>query len=223
MVKFSSIVEQHPTIERTLSRRKERKEATIQHILNTAEHIFAKRGLLSPSIREIAEAAGMSKQALMHHFPSKDLLWHAVIEQIYINSEMLFSLLLTVLISPEDSDALDRLLLALEQPQIQNMSRFLLRAYIDDHEAQALEDRSLILLNQEQLLELTTKFEIENGPRLYVRFTNLNLLLVSTIAVSTTKNTDLLPSQDPNYWRRQQMIDVVNLYKEIFSIKKTNL
>ena len=206
MVKFSFIVEQHPIIERTLSRRKERKEATIQHILNTAEHIFAKRGLLSPSIREIAEAAGMSKQALMHHFPSKDLLWHAVIEQIYINSEMLFSLLLTVLISPEDSDALDRLLLALEQPQIQNMSRFLLRAYIDDHEAQALEDRSLILLNQEQLLELTTKFEIENGPRLYVRFTNLNLLLVSTIAVSTTKNTDLLPSQDPNYWRRQQMI-----------------
>ena len=136
---------------------------------------------------------------------------------------MLFSLLLTVLISPEDSDALDRLLHALEQPQIQNMSRFLLRAYIDDHEAQALEDRSLILLNQEQLLELTTKFEIENGPRLYVRFTNLNLLLVSTIAVSTTKNTDLLPSQDLHYWRRQQMIDVVNLYKEIFTTKKTNL
>ncbi len=199
-----------------MSLRKERKEATIQHILKTAEHIFAKRGLISPSIREIAEEAGMSKQALMHHFPSKELLWNGVIEQIYINSEILFSLLLTVLNDPEDSDKLEKLLYALEQPQIQNMSRFLLRAYIDDHEAQAFEDRSLILLNQEQLIEMTTKFDIENSPMLYLRFTNLNLLLVSAIAVSTTKNTDLLPSQDHHYWRRQQIMDVINLYKELF-------
>jgi AcrR family transcriptional regulator len=219
MVKSTSTRESYPISELGLSLRKEKKEATVQHILKTAEHIFAKRGLISPSIREIAEASGMSKQALMHHFPSKELLWSGVIEQIYINSEKLFSLLFTVLNDPGDEDGMTRLLDALEQPQIQNMSRFLLRAYIDEHEAQALEDRSLILLNQEQLLELATKFEIENSPRLYLRFTNLNLLLVSTIAVSTTKNTDLLPSQDHHYWRRQQIIDVINLYKDLFTSK----
>ena len=191
----------------------------MQQILNTAEHIFAKRGLLSPSIREIAEAAGMSKQALMHHFPSKELLWKGVVERIYTNSKTLFSLLFSVLDAPENTDSLNKLLLALEQPQIQNLSRFLLRAYIDEHEAQTLEDRSLILLNQEQFHEIITKFNIEKDPMLYLRFSNLNLLLLSTIATYTTKNTDLLPVQDLKHWRRQQIIDVINLYKDIFSHK----
>ena len=199
-----------------MSQRKARKEATIEHILNTAESIFSQRGLLSPSIREIAQAAGMSKQALMHHFPSKDLLWKGVLDRIYTNSETLFDLLLDALIHPDLPEKLEQLLIALEQPKTQNLARFLLRAYIDEHEAQALEDRSLILLNQAQLSALSTHFNIPNSPMLYLRFSNLNLLLVSTIATHTTKNTDLIPMNDLKYWRKQQLIDVINLYKDMF-------
>ena len=203
-----------------MNSRKAKKEATIEHILSIAEHIFAQRGLIAPSIQEIARAAGMSKQALMHHFPSKERLWIQVIERVHNRGEMLFSLLITILTDPKDQTAEATLLRTLERPQTQRLARFLLRAFVDEQENEVLDDRSLVLLNQQSLSLLTSRLQLPNDPQLYLRFSNLNLLLLSTLATFTTKNIDLLPVEDAGFWRRQQLLDVLNLYKDAFRTKK---
>ena len=50
-------------------------------ILDRAAALFASRGFAKTSVRDIADAVGLSKAGLLHHFPSKDALWTAVIGQ----------------------------------------------------------------------------------------------------------------------------------------------
>lgn len=45
-----------------------------ERILTAALAAFAARGVGASSIQDVADAAGMSKQALMHHFRTKELL-----------------------------------------------------------------------------------------------------------------------------------------------------
>ena len=49
-----------------------------ERILSAALATFAARGFEASSIAEVADAAGMSKQALMYHFPTKVLLREGV-------------------------------------------------------------------------------------------------------------------------------------------------
>ena len=49
-------------------------------ILNEALRLFAHNGYGSTSIREIAEAAGITKPTLYYHFGSKEGLFHALVE-----------------------------------------------------------------------------------------------------------------------------------------------
>ena len=49
-------------------------------ILTAALSAFAARGVGASSIQDVADAAGMSKQALMHHFRTKELLRAGVYE-----------------------------------------------------------------------------------------------------------------------------------------------
>jgi len=50
-------------------------------ILDAAESLFASHGVDGVSIREIAEAAGISKATVFHHFDSKDALYQAVVRR----------------------------------------------------------------------------------------------------------------------------------------------
>jgi len=49
-----------------------------ERILAAALTVFSARGVAGSSIQEVADAAGMSKQALMYHFPTKALLHEGV-------------------------------------------------------------------------------------------------------------------------------------------------
>jgi TetR/AcrR family transcriptional regulator len=51
-----------------------------ERILDAALKTFAAQGAGASSIQEVAEAAGMSKQALLHHFRTKELLRTSVYE-----------------------------------------------------------------------------------------------------------------------------------------------
>jgi TetR/AcrR family transcriptional regulator len=55
---------------------------TSARILNSAERIFAERGLAGASIRELAEGAELAKASLLHHFPSKRALYGAVLQAV---------------------------------------------------------------------------------------------------------------------------------------------
>jgi len=55
-------------------------ETTRAAILEAALTVFARGGYRSGSIREVAEAVGMSEAGLLHHFPNKPSLLAAVID-----------------------------------------------------------------------------------------------------------------------------------------------
>ena len=52
-------------------------------ILSAAENIFARFGYRRASMSQIAEEAGLTRQALYHHYPGKEALFRAVVEQLH--------------------------------------------------------------------------------------------------------------------------------------------
>ena len=52
-------------------------------ILDAATAVFRRQGFRRSSIEQAAEAAGLTRQALYHHFKSKEALFRAVIERVY--------------------------------------------------------------------------------------------------------------------------------------------
>ncbi len=48
-------------------------------ILDRAAGLFAQRGFAKTSVQDVADAVGLSKAGLLHHFPSKDALRTAVL------------------------------------------------------------------------------------------------------------------------------------------------
>src|SRR3989442_13593340 len=52
-------------------------------ILDAAMLVFRRQGFRRSSIEQTAEAAGLTRQALYHHFKSKEALFRAVIERVH--------------------------------------------------------------------------------------------------------------------------------------------
>jgi AcrR family transcriptional regulator len=55
-------------------------------ILDAAMRVFGRHGFRRSSIEQAAEEAGLTRQALYHHFASKEALFRAVIERLYEQS-----------------------------------------------------------------------------------------------------------------------------------------
>ncbi|MFT3707333.1 MAG: TetR/AcrR family transcriptional regulator [Archangium sp.] len=53
-----------------------------ERIIDAALAVFSAQGVAGASVQDVADRAGMSKQALLHHFPSKDQLRLGVYERI---------------------------------------------------------------------------------------------------------------------------------------------
>jgi AcrR family transcriptional regulator len=54
-----------------------------ERILDAAMLVFRRHGFRRSSIEQAADAAGLTRQALYHHFKSKEALFRAVIEQLH--------------------------------------------------------------------------------------------------------------------------------------------
>lgn len=61
--------------------------ASHHKILEVAEALFARRGFSGVGVREVAEAAGLSKSSLFHHFRSKVQLYDAVLAGVLARIE----------------------------------------------------------------------------------------------------------------------------------------
>lgn len=55
---------------------------TREAILDAAEYVFAEKGFLGASLRDIVCRIGIAKPSLLHHFPNKSELYVAVLERI---------------------------------------------------------------------------------------------------------------------------------------------
>ena len=51
------------------------------HVITCARRVFAERGFSGSSLDRVAEATGLRKASLFHHFPSKQALYTAVLHQ----------------------------------------------------------------------------------------------------------------------------------------------
>jgi TetR/AcrR family transcriptional regulator len=74
--------------------------------LAAATRLFAERGVGATSLQAIADEVGVTKQAILHHFPSKELLRDAVLEAMLAHwQERLPRLLVAATASEERFDA----------------------------------------------------------------------------------------------------------------------
>jgi TetR/AcrR family transcriptional regulator len=103
-----------------------------EKILEVAEARFARRGFAGVGMREVAEAAGLGKSSLFHHFPSKAGLYLAVLERVVerIEGHVLPALSLEGEVSGRLDAAIDALVDSLaEHP---TTARLLLRTLVED-------------------------------------------------------------------------------------------
>jgi AcrR family transcriptional regulator len=62
----------------------ERSERSRTQILDAALKLFSHRGYGATSVRDIAEAAGVSKGNVYHHFPDKETIFRALLDQYFM-------------------------------------------------------------------------------------------------------------------------------------------
>jgi AcrR family transcriptional regulator len=61
----------------------ERSERSRTQILDAALKLFAHHGYGATSVRDIAEAAGLSKGNVYHHFPDKEAIFRSLLDQYF--------------------------------------------------------------------------------------------------------------------------------------------
>ncbi|MEM6536848.1 MAG: TetR/AcrR family transcriptional regulator [Pseudomonadota bacterium] len=57
-------------------------KSTQEQFLETARKLFADRGFYGVSIANVADQHGLTKQAVLHHFPTKEKLYGEVLKEI---------------------------------------------------------------------------------------------------------------------------------------------
>ncbi|MFC8448375.1 ScbR family autoregulator-binding transcription factor [Kitasatospora sp. NPDC057223] len=72
-------------------------------VLNCAAEIFADKGYRGTSIQDVAAKAGMTKGAVYFHFPSKDILTVAVVEEHYTRWPVMLESVRARKLSPLDT------------------------------------------------------------------------------------------------------------------------
>lgn len=79
----------------------ERSEETKRRILDAAAHLLSSKGYAGFRISEVASLAQVSRGAQTHHFPTKDSLLLAALEEIYVKTRAQ-SMALIASLKPED-------------------------------------------------------------------------------------------------------------------------
>ena len=106
---------------------------TKHRLLNTSEALFAERGFYGVSIAAIAKEMGFSKQALLHHYPTKEKLYGAVLQRI--SDDLLEQQLEAEQASHDPLERLKTFYLGLAKPSPENVqrTRLLMRELLDNN------------------------------------------------------------------------------------------
>jgi TetR/AcrR family transcriptional regulator len=168
----------------TNNTRESQKIQTLVRIKDSALLMFAQHGL-SISIAKIAEHAGISKQALMYHYPSKSQLLEAVIQDIEHSSFdsllQFFGLLFQDV--PQDTKALESLIGKFVEQHL--WAVLFLRLVLENRESYLpLSFRTQHLAIIDALEVRQQRGEIKEQIDVAATFTNMNMLLLTTLATA---------------------------------------
>ena len=199
----------------TSNKRDIRKKQAQSNIKESALEMFSKHGF-AISIAKIAEQAGITKQALMYHYPTKQILLEVVIEEIEQSSLdsllQFFSHLLKVKDTTETNKLEEIVGLFIEH----NLWAVLfLRLVLEDQERYLPESfRQNHLLIITQLQEMQKNGAIQQSIDVAATFTNMNMLLLTTLATAQTKSTivDSL-GITAETWLKRRLISIFKMYR----------
>lgn len=132
---------------------------TKHHLLNTSEALFAERGFYGVSIAAIAEEMGFSKQALLHHYPTKERLYGAVLQRI--SDDFLERQLAAEQASLDPLERLKAFYLGLAKPSPENIqrTRLLMRELLDNNARAAHAENWYMRGLLERLITLTRSID----------------------------------------------------------------
>lgn len=72
----------HRATDESMAKQAERRAATTEAILTAARRLFGTQGFAATTMDEIAEAAGIAKGAVYHHFKTKEAVFEAVFDLV---------------------------------------------------------------------------------------------------------------------------------------------
>ena len=147
-----------------------RKQVAVENILLAAERCFGQLGPAGTSIQRIATQAGMSKQALMHHFPTKQQLIDAVWERVVERAKRFQPALLRSLMLEDSMGELEALI---DEFSVNPYwAQFLLRELVDKGPLGIPDE---LRIGQEQMTETLNSLVSSSGIDLEAALVNLNL------------------------------------------------
>lgn len=103
---------------------------TEKRILDTAEQLFARRGLDAVTTKEISAGAGVAVGAIYHHFPSKDAIYAAVVKRAFGGTSVI------------PSEVYDAKLPAAER--LEGLIAWYIRALVDNESFRGLLNREVL-------------------------------------------------------------------------------
>lgn len=177
--------------------------------------MFAHHGF-SISVAKIAEHAGISKQALMYHYPTKPRLLEAVIQDIEHSSFaallQFFSLLLQQE-KPKEMKGLERIVADFIQQHL--WAVLFLRLVIENRESYLpMSFRSQHLTIIEELEDRQNRGEISGDIDVAATFTNMNMLLLTTLATAQiqTSISEALNITSET-WLKRRIFSIFRMYR----------
>ena len=172
-------------------------DTTRQQFLQTARQLFARKGFYGASLANIADELGLTKQALLHHFGSKEKLYAEILQGISERmlaavaaaqaahrnpADQLEAILVTMYqasaVDPLDTQIVIRELLEVEQ-RAGNIQNWYLRPFLDALAAVMQELPGAHRLSQREALAL-----------IYPTLGAMNYLVVSQVVLSEMYGAD---------------------------------
>ena len=199
----------------TSNTRESQKIQTLNRIKNSALMMFAHHGF-SISVAKIAVHAGISKQALMYHYPTKSHLLEAVIQDIehssFASLLQFFSLLLQQE-TPRELNELERIVADFIEQHL--WAVLFLRLVIENRESYLpLSFRSQHLAIIEALEVRQKRGEIKAHVDVAATFTNMNMLLLTTLATAQiqTSISEAL-NITSEVWLKRRIFSIFRMYR----------
>jgi TetR/AcrR family transcriptional regulator len=190
-------------------------EALRERIRDEAARLFAVQGFAGTSIQAVADAVGISKQALLYHFASKAELKHAVFAHALAAWVEVLPLLLEAVATSRDQldPVLDQLVAALDVTH--DSARFVLRVLMDndpDSFGDLAAGSGPWLLQATGLVRAGIEagtFSADVDPEAWLIEVGLHLLV--NIALSDITERGGLFAGDLTTWRRRRLAQAIRM------------